>query len=133
MTQKFFKSLLPLVLLILPLSFILSSCGDDDDDTQAIDITGLWFYEGSEGDIYLEFENGAFEGEVYDNELEEGADFCGSYTVSGNQVALQITECTNPEEFYQFEAGSTLTASVNNNIISLKFDGFTINLSKDID
>lgn len=133
MTQKLFKTILPLFLLILPFSLIVSSCGDDDDeDAPTIDITGEWFYDGPEGELYMEFEKNAFEGEVYDNDSDDYAYFRGSYTVSGNQITLNIASCSNPEDFYQFEAGTTLTATMNNNIISLKLDGFTINLSRDI-
>lgn len=131
---KLFKTILPLFLLILPFSLIVSSCGDDDDDAPAIDITGEWFYESSDSYMFLNFEKGAFHGEVGDEDTEDGiyTYFRGSYSVSGNQITLNIASCSNPEEFDNFEAGTTITGTINNDIISLNIGGTIIRLSRDI-
>lgn len=55
MSKKFFNTLF-VFLLFLPLSFVTTSCSDDDD--QPVDITGYWCYGYDNSWIELWCENG---------------------------------------------------------------------------
>ena len=133
MSKKFFNTLF-VFLIFLPLSFVTTSCSDDDD--QPVDITGYWCYGYDNSWIELWCENGLFHG-FAGIEDDEGSDIdktqiSGTYTVSGNQIEMTILDSSNPsEDFDIFEVGTVLHGTTDGNVIILKFSEGTITLSRD--
>lgn len=133
MSKKIFNTLF-VFLLFLPLSFVTTSCSDDDD--QPVDITGYWCYGYDNSWIELWCENGLFQG-FAGIEDDEGSDIdntqiSGTYTVSGNQIEMTILDSSNPsEDFDIFEVGTVLHGTTDGNVIILKFSEGTITLSRD--
>lgn len=133
MNKKIFNLLFTFVL-FLPMTIAFTSCKDDDDDTPAYDITGEWYWESDSEWLYFEFNSGSFSGEVgYDDDNLDDiyANIRGNYTVSGNQVVIKITGCSNPYEFDEFTVGTTLTATTDGKTINLNITGINITLIRD--
>lgn len=127
MTKKFIHSLFAF-LLILPLTFALISCSDDDDDNN-VDLSSLngdWFYEDSDYYIYFEFNNGSVEGETgsFNGSYEEiDETFHGTYTISGDTVTLNLTTSENEK--------GTFVAKISGNKLLLQVDDEVITLERD--
>ena len=131
MNNKFLNAILALFL-VLPVSFVLSSCSDDDDEP--VNVVGEWEASVEYGWMELDIENGVFEA-TYCDEDEDGTDlswvdFSGTYTVTGNNIAFKITRCDDPDEYEMFAVGTVLNAISDGNTINLNVDGVSFIFSR---
>jgi len=136
MTNKFFNAIVAFIL-FLPLTFVLSSCSDDDDDVTPVDITGAWYWESSDEWFYMDCNNGVFEGEVGYNDYNYNDDdvyayIRGSYIVSGNQITFKLISCSNADEFPSYAPGESFTGVYEGDVINCRVEDTVLPLLRDI-
>lgn len=134
MTKKFYHSFLTL-LFILPLTFAITSCSDDDDDAQSNNesIIGSWFYEtkASALIIYAQFNDKEFYFEIYTSD-DAPTEIYGTYSHSNNTFKVINSHTINSnDDFDEFKPGETYTLTRKDNHLTIRIDGINYTLERD--
>lgn len=115
--------------LLLPVTLSLIACSDDDDDRQSSSqssLTGSWYYESRELDIYAQFTDNRFYFEI-ETEYDQ-IDVFGTYTYDGN--IFRVTESQSYDDTDLFQKGDTYAILRKDSQITIRIEGksYTLNL-----
>lgn len=124
--------LLHTLFVIIVMSCCLTACSDDDDDRQSSSqssLTGSWYYESRELDIYAQFTDNRFYFEI-ETEYDQ-IDVFGTYTYDGN--IFRVTESQSYDDTDLFQKGDTYVIIRKDSQITIRIEGksYTLNLDDD--